>query len=64
MITLRERISKTAASELDMGTITATQFVSEKNAEKLVKQAYLLHTIQKLAFLQDSILLFGPNSNL
>lgn len=64
MITLRERISKTAASELDMGTITATQFVSEKNAEKLVKQAYLLHTIQKLAFLQDAILLFGPNSNL
>jgi len=64
MITLRERISKSAASELDMGTITATQFVSEKNAEKLVKQAYLLHTIQKLAFLQDAILLFGPNSNL
>lgn len=64
MITLRERISKTAASELDMGTITATQFVSEKNAEKLVKQAHLLHTIQKLAFLQDAILLFGPNSNL
>lgn len=64
MITLRERISKTAAAELDMGTITATQFVSEKNAEKLVKQAYLLHTIQKLAFLQDAILLFGPISNL
>jgi outer membrane protein TolC len=64
MITLRERISKTAASELDMGTITATQFVSEKNAEKLVKQAHLLHRIQKLAFLQDAILLFGPNSNL
>jgi outer membrane protein TolC len=64
MITLRERISKSAASELDMGTITATQFVSEKNAEKLVKQAYLLHTIQKLAFLQDAILLFGPISNL
>lgn len=63
MITLRERISKTAASELDLGTITATQFLSEKNAEKLVKQAYLLHKIQKLAFLQDAILLFGPNSN-
>jgi len=30
MISIRERISATAASELDLGTITATQFVTEK----------------------------------
>jgi hypothetical protein len=64
MISIRERISVTAASELDLGTITATQFVTEKNAEKLAKQSYLLHQIQKLAFLQDATLLFDSNSSL
>lgn len=64
MISIRERISVTAASELDLGTITATQFVTEKNAEKLAKQSYLLHQIQKLAFLQDARLLFDSNSSL
>jgi hypothetical protein len=64
MISIRERISKTAESELDQGTITATQFITEKNAEKLAKQAFLIHKIQKLAFLQDANLLFESNSSL
>ena len=63
MISIRERISVSDASELDQGTITATQFITEKNAEKLAKQSYLLHKIQKLAFLQDATLLFESNSS-
>jgi hypothetical protein len=63
IISIRERISVTAASELDLGTITASQFVTEKNAEKLAKQSYLIHKIQKLAFLQDATILFESNSS-
>jgi outer membrane protein TolC len=63
IISIRERISVSAASELDQGTITATQFITEKNAEKLAKQSYLLHKIQKLAFLQDASLVFDSNSS-
>lgn len=62
MIELRKQISQTASSELDLGIITATQYITEKNAEKMAEQAHLLHKIQKMAFQYDAQLLFGPNS--
>jgi outer membrane protein TolC len=64
IIALRERISQTANSELDLGIITATQYITEKNADKMAQQAHLLHKIQKMAFQQEAKLLFSGNSSL
>ncbi len=48
IITLRERIKKTASSKVDNGTLTTTDFVREINAENQARKLKALHEIQLL----------------
>lgn len=46
IVTLRERITRRAAASLSQGTITATDFLLEENAERQARLARDLHTVQ------------------
>ena len=48
IIALRERISKTKASQLKNGVITTTDYVKELNAETIAKISQSLHELQRL----------------
>ena len=59
IIDLRIKISKVAASELDNGITTATNYLIEKNAEKQALQSLIIHQIQKINNQYDIKLLTG-----
>lgn len=59
IVDLRKKISKVAASELDNGIITSTNFLIEKNAEIQAKQSLKIHEIQKIETQYDIKLLTG-----
>ena len=59
ILELRKNISKVAASELDNGIITSTNYLIEKNAEIQAKQSLKIHEIQKLETIYDIKLLTG-----
>lgn len=59
IIDLRKNISKVAASELDNGIITSTNFLIEKNAEIQAIQLLKIHEIQKIETQYDIKLLTG-----
>ena len=59
IIDLRIKISKVAASELDNGITTATNYLIEKNAEKQALQSLVIHQIQKINNQYDIKLLTG-----
>ncbi|WP_445908728.1 TolC family protein [Yeosuana sp.] len=59
IVDLRINISKVAASELDNGIITATNFLIKKNAEIQAKQSLKIHEIQKIETQYDIKLLTG-----
>ncbi|MCB0717987.1 MAG: transporter, partial [Bacteroidetes bacterium] len=46
IIVLRERITAEAASRLSEGVLTATQYITEVNAESQARQAQALHLLQ------------------
>jgi len=46
VLTLRARISEQAASQLDNGVITASEYLTERNAESRAQLAMQLHRIQ------------------
>ena len=48
MIALREKIKQTSSIQLDNGTITASDFISDLTAENQAKENKLLHEIQLL----------------
>ncbi|MBC7642369.1 MAG: TolC family protein [Flavobacterium sp.] len=59
IVDLRAKISKVAASELDNGISTATNYLIEKNAEKQALQSLVIHQIQKINNQYDIKLLTG-----
>lgn len=53
LITLREKIKKTAESQLGNGTISATDFLNYVNAEDQARQNQVLHKLQWLQSLHN-----------
>ena len=59
LIELRKSISKRASSELENGTITSTDYLTDLNAETIALIAYETHKIQLVQAIQNNNTIIG-----